>query len=163
MKDRDDEVLKLLRQIFERLESIEGILELIRQDLKDLRKIIRSTEELRVGRRSRDKERYSLKDVIDKMIYLETKDIKAKELLRRLINKGELITLRDDVLNLEVVTTPKVIRNIIKKLPVQVSEVDKILSEREYQLLKVLNRLGYVLIKDNQYVATDLVKELIEK
>lgn len=158
MEGRDSEIVKLLRQVIKRLDAIEGVLDLIREDLQELKSSISKRKSERKVRT-----RVYLRDYIDRMIYLETKDIKAKELVRRLVSRKELIMLRDDVLNVEIVTTPKVVKNIINKLPIQANEVDKVLNEREYHLLKVLNRLGYVLIRDNQYVATDLVKELIEK
>jgi hypothetical protein len=77
-----------------------------------------------------------------------------------LIANGRLVLLRDETANREVVTTKEVVRNLLSKLPISVNDIDK-LSDREYELLLILNRLGYVLLRDNKYVVTEAAKEFI--
>ncbi len=143
-----------LEDIIKRLEKIE----------KTLQEVVNKIETSRTRTWSRTGGYGStLLDMVRDQVYLETNKIRAKKTLKRLIDEGKLILLRDDMLNLEVVTTPENVRKIISKLPLPVEEADKVLSEREYELLKILNRLGYVLIRDNVYVKTELADELIGK
>lgn len=160
-----NELFKLLKLLYKKIEEIEVSIEEMKEEIQNLKKgvekILKSQVSVKTSGKSITKSK--LVDYIKDKVYLETREIKAKQLLKKLINNGELILLRDDVLNLEVVTAPDVIKRIIEKLPVQVDKVDEVFNEREYQLLKILNRLGYVLVKDGQYVKTDLVKELIAR
>ena len=158
MSSRVDECIRLLKEVLERLESIEGELDLIREEIKELRgqglrgrqTILR--EEAQEGR--------GLIKAINDNLFLDTKDIVAKRALKRLIDSGRVILLRDETANREVVTTKEVVRNLLSKLPISINEIDK-LSDREYELLLILNRLGYVLLRDNKYVATEAAKEFI--
>jgi hypothetical protein len=158
MSSRVDECIRLLKEVLERLESIEGELDLIREEIKELRgqglkgrqAILR--EETQEGR--------GLIKAINDNLFLDTKDIVAKRALKRLIDSGRVILLRDETANREVVTTKEVVRNLLSKLPISINEIDK-LSDREYELLLILNRLGYVLLRDNKYVATEAAKEFI--
>jgi len=93
-------------------------------------------------------------------LFLDTRDVMAKRLLKRLIDNGKVVLLRDESANREVVTTKEVIRNLLGKLPISINEIDK-LSDREYELLLILNRLGYVLLRDNKYVVSEASKEFI--
>lgn len=158
MSSRVDECIRLLKEVLERLESIEGELDLIREEIKELRgqglkgrqAILR--EDAQEGR--------GLIKAINDNLFLDTKDIVAKRALKRLIDSGRVILLRDETANREVVTTKEVVRNLLSKLPISINEIDK-LSDREYELLLILNRLGYVLLRDNKYVATEAAKEFI--
>ncbi|WP_243675153.1 hypothetical protein [Vulcanisaeta distributa] len=74
--------------------------------------------------------------------------------------RGKVVLLRDETANREVATTKEIIRKLLSKLPISVNEIDK-LSDREYELLTILNRLGYVLLRDNKYVVSEAAKEFI--
>nr|KJR72558.1 MAG: hypothetical protein TU36_01320 [Vulcanisaeta sp. AZ3] len=155
MNSSYDECIRLLREVLERLEAIEGELDMIREEIK----------ELQSGGRERTisgtfQEGRGLIKAISDNLFLDTKDIVAKGLLRRLIANGRLVLLRDETANREVVTTKEVVRNLLSKLPISVNDIDK-LSDREYELLLILNRLGYVLLRDNKYVVTEAAKEFI--
>ncbi|MFB6490855.1 MAG: hypothetical protein TU35_006380 [Thermoproteus sp. AZ2] len=90
--------------------------------------------------------------------FMDINEIKSKTALRKLLERGAVVALRDEGANREVVTTKEVILELLNKLPLPVDEVEK-LDEREYELLEILNRLGYVIKKDNKYMATDLAQE----
>ncbi len=149
----EDEIIKLLREILERLEAIEGMLDLIREELKELRE---KGPAIRRGKSGGD----GLLRVLNERLFLDTREITSRKALQRLLEEGKAILLRDEGANREIVTTKEAIRRIIEKLPLPIEEAAK-LDDREYELLVTLNRLGYVLLKDNKYVPTEAVKELI--
>jgi len=152
--DECAEIKRMLKELLERVAVIEGMVEMVKEDLEELKK----------GRTRGRKEGLSkgLVQVVEDRIYLPTSEVKSKRLLMRLIERGDLILLRDDVANVEVVTAPSIVRRIVERLPINLSDVDKAFSEREYELLGLLNRLGYVLIRDGKYVPTNLINELVE-
>jgi hypothetical protein len=157
MSSQYNECIRLLKEVLERLESIEGELDLIKEEIGELRsqgrsKAIISHESSQGGR--------GLIKAISDNLFLDTRDVMAKRLLKRLIDNGKIVLLRDESANREVVTTKEVIRNLLGKLPISINEIDK-LSDREYELLLILNRLGYVLLRDNKYVVSEASKEFI--
>ncbi len=157
MSSQYNECIRLLKEVLERLESIEGELDLIKEEIRELRsqgrsKAVAYHESPQGGR--------GLIKAISDNLFLDTRDVMAKRLLKRLIDNGKVVLLRDESANREVVTTKEVIRNLLGKLPISINEIDK-LSDREYELLLILNRLGYVLLRDNKYVVSEASKEFI--
>ncbi|MFP3297157.1 MAG: hypothetical protein RXN78_06170 [Vulcanisaeta sp.] len=157
MSSQYNECIRLLKEVLERLESIEGELDLIKEEIGELRsqgrsKAVAYHESPQGGR--------GLIKAISDNLFLDTRDVMAKRLLKRLIDNGKIVILRDESANREVVTTKEVIRNLLGKLPISINEIDK-LSDREYELLLILNRLGYVLLRDNKYVVSEASKEFI--
>lgn len=157
MSSQYNECIRLLKEVLERLESIEGELDLIKEEIGELRsrgrsKAVAYHESPQGGR--------GLIKAISDNLFLDTRDVMAKRLLKRLIDNGKVVLLRDESANREVVTTKEVIRNLLGKLPISINEIDK-LSDREYELLLILNRLGYVLLRDNKYVVSEASKEFI--
>jgi hypothetical protein len=157
MSSQYNECIRLLKEVLERLESIEGELDLIKEEIGELRsqgrsKAVAYHESPQGGR--------GLIKAISDNLFLDTRDVMAKRLLKRLIDNGKIVLLRDESANREVVTTKEVIRNLLGKLPISINEIDK-LSDREYELLLILNRLGYVLLRDNKYVVSEASKEFI--
>lgn len=157
MSSQYNECIRLLKEVLERLESIEGELDLIKEEIGELRsqgrsKAVAYHESPQGGR--------GLIKAISDNLFLDTRDVMAKRLLKRLIDNGKVVLLRDESANREVVTTKEVVRNLLGKLPISINEIDK-LSDREYELLLILNRLGYVLLRDNKYVVSEASKEFI--
>jgi hypothetical protein len=157
MSSQYNECIRLLKEVLERLESIEGELDLIKEEIGELRsqgrsKAVAYHESPQGGR--------GLIKAISDNLFLDTRDVMAKRLLKRLIDNGKVVLLRDESANREVVTTKEIIRNLLGKLPISINEIDK-LSDREYELLLILNRLGYVLLRDNKYVVSEASKEFI--
>jgi hypothetical protein len=157
MSSQYNECIRLLKEVLERLESIEGELDLIKEEIGELRsqgrsKAVAYHESPQGGR--------GLIKAISDNLFLDTRYVMAKRLLKRLIDNGKVVLLRDESANREVVTTKEVIRNLLGKLPISINEIDK-LSDREYELLLILNRLGYVLLRDNKYVVSEASKEFI--
>ena len=147
----------MLKEVLERLEAIEGELDLVKEELRELRS--QEAPQSRQQQRSQQLGGGLLK-AIDNNLFLDTRDVMAKRLLKRLIDEGKVVLLRDETANREVVTTKEIIRKLLSKLPISINEIDK-LSDKEYELLTILNRLGYVLLKDNKYVASEAAKEFI--
>ncbi len=157
MSSSYSECIKLLREILERLETIEGELELVRDELRELRgQGIKQRSSLTGMQQFGG----GLLRLINESLFLDTKDVLSKRLLKRLIDGGRVVLLRDESANREVVTTKEIIRRLLSKLPISINEINK-LSDREYELLTILNRLGYVLLRDNKYVISDAAKEFI--
>ena len=157
MSSSCNECVRLLKEVLERLASIEGELDLVREEIRELRG--RGVGESRSLPETRQVGGGLLR-AIDENLFLETRDVLSKRLLKRLIDNGRVILLRDETANREIATTKEIIRRLLSKLPISINEIDK-LSDREYELLTILNRLGYVLLKDNKYVASDAAKEFI--
>ncbi len=147
----------MIREVLERLEAIEGELDLIKEELRELH----GRDTAQVQARSQQLGGGLLK-AISNNLFLDTRDVMAKRLLKRLIDEGgKVVVLRDEAANREVVTTKEIIRKLLSKLPISINDIDK-LSDREYELLTILNRLGgYVLLRDNKYVISETAKEFI--
>ncbi|WP_054857057.1 hypothetical protein [Vulcanisaeta sp. JCM 16159] len=157
MSSQYGECIKLLREVLERLEAIEGELDLIKEELRELRG--QGITQPRQQSRSQQLGGGLLK-AINNNLFLDTRDVMAKRLLKRLLDEGKVVLLRDETTNREVTTTKEIIRKLLSKLPISINEIDK-LSDREYELLTILNRLGYVLLRDNKYVVSEAAKEFI--
>ncbi len=142
---------EILREILSRLDVIEGEIEVLRGKLDEIRELLEVRERRRVKKEVR-KYYEDLVQYIEDRVYVFPSEIKAKKKLQRLIEEGVLVHLRDEGLNVEVITTKKVIERILAKLPLKVTDVDKVLTEREQQLFVLLNRLGYILKKGDIYV-----------
>lgn len=157
MSSSYSECVRLLREVLERLETIEGELELVRDELRELR-----GQGVKQWTSSTGTQQFGggLLRLINENLFLDTKDVLSKRLLKRLIDGGRVVLLRDESTNREVVTTKEIIRRLLSKLPISINEINK-LSDREYELLTILNRLGYVLLRDNKYVISDSAKEFI--
>ncbi|BDR92063.1 hypothetical protein [Vulcanisaeta souniana] len=157
MSSTYSECIRLLREVLERLESIEGELDLVKDELRELREQGIKQQSSSTGTQQFGS---GLLRLINESLFLDTKDVLSKRLLKRLIDSGRVILLRDESANREVVTTKEIIRRLLSKLPISINEINK-LSDREYELLTMLNRLGYVLLRDNKYVISDTAKEFI--
>ncbi len=151
----EDECAKRLKELEERLEALEGLVNLALEELGDIRSLLEQRGE--VARR-REEGTHPLLRTIEDNKFLDTKEIRSKNALRKLLEEGVVVLLRDEGANREIVTTKKVVSNLLDRLPLDVEEAQR-LEEREYQLLEILNRLGYVIKKDNKYVATPLAEE----
>ena len=145
--------MKKLEELEQRLDVIEGMLNIV-------------IEELRLLRRSKGSRTYGagegerLLRYIREKLFMDVEEVYSRSHLRRLVERGMAILLRDDAANREFLTTRESIRRLYEKLPLSISSIDS-LNEREYQLLLILNRLGYVILKDNEYVPTELIRELL--
>ncbi|MEL9991122.1 MAG: hypothetical protein QXP98_09000 [Thermoproteus sp.] len=153
----DEECLKRLKELEERLEALEGLVNLALEELRDLRSLLEQKEVAGPERRKSEGTHPLLRAIEDRL-FLDTKEIRSKNALRRLVEQGVAILLRDEAANREVVTTKKIVLDLLNKLPLDVDKAES-LGEREYELLEILNRLGYVIKKDNKYVATELADE----
>ncbi|MGC9152332.1 MAG: hypothetical protein ACP5GY_01190 [Vulcanisaeta sp.] len=158
MSSSYSECIRLLKEILERLEAIEGEIDLIKEEIREIRgqeygraRVVNTEAMPRGG---------SLIKMINDNLFLDTKDVIAKRLLKRLIDSGRVVLLRDETANREVVTTKDIIRRLLSKLPISINEIEK-LNDREYELLTILNRLGYVLLRDNKYVVSESAREFI--
>lgn len=157
---REDECAEAIRELKERVEALEGLLNLVLEELRDVRGLLERgpAEGARSGAGRGQPRRHPLLQLIEEKKYIEADEVRSKTALRKLMERGVVVGLRDEGANREVITTKEVIRDLLNKLPLAVDDVDK-LDEREYELLELLNRLGYVIKKDNKYIATDLARE----
>ena len=113
MSSQYNECIRLLKEVLERLESIEGELDLIKEEIGELRsqgrsKAVAYHESPQGGR--------GLIKAISDNLFLDTRDVMAKRLLKRLIDNGKVVLLRDESANREVVTTKEVIKNLLADL-----------------------------------------------
>ncbi len=148
-----DYLVKKLEELEQRLDVIEGMLNVIMEELRQLKRSGGAFKQRRV-------EKGNLLRYVRERLFVDVNEVYSKALLRKLVESGAVILLRDEASNREILTTRDSVRKLYEKLPLQVSSVEN-LDEREYQLLIILNRLGYVILKDNTYVPTDLIKELL--
>jgi len=154
-----------LEELKSKVEELAMKIEELSEKIEKIEKTIAKTSKVRtaVGRAQLEAEMREILELIRKNLFVETKSIVNKKALRMLIESGKVVVLRDEMLNLEIVTTPSIVRKILLRLPKSVDEVVKEFTDREYELLKILNRLGYVLISDNKYVVSDLAKEFLQR
>lgn len=110
MSSQCSECIKLLREVLERLEAIEGELDLIKEELRELRgrEITQPQQQLRSQQLGG-----GLLKAISNNLFLDTRDVMAKRLLKRLIDEGKVVLLRDETANREVVTTKEIIRSYL--------------------------------------------------
>ncbi|MFN7105664.1 MAG: hypothetical protein ACK4M3_03670, partial [Pyrobaculum sp.] len=90
--------------------------------------------------------------------FIPLSEVKSRQALRQAMERGLVVVLRDEGANREVVVLKEAARRLLDKLPLTLQEAER-LDERSYELLQLLNRLGYVLLKGSQYVKTDLAEE----
>jgi len=145
---REEECQKAIRELALRLDEIEVLLNSLLEEIR----------ELRGGRRAYEKS--SLLDAIRRNKFLYVHEVKSRNSLRKLVERGLALVLRDEGANQEIVTTRDIVKSVLDRLPMSISDVEK-LDEREYELLKFLNRLGYVIVKDGQYKPTPLAEEFL--
>ena len=102
---------EILREILSRLDVIEGEIEVLRGKLDEIRELLEVRERRRVKKEVR-KYYEDLVQYIEDRVYVFPSEIKAKKKLQRLIEEGVLVHLRDEGLNVEVITTKKVIERL---------------------------------------------------
>jgi hypothetical protein len=90
--------------------------------------------------------------------FMPLTEIKSRQALRQAMERGLVLILRDEGANREVVVLKEAARQLLDKLPMSLKDAEK-LPEHDYELLQILNRLGYVLLKGGTYVKTDLAEE----
>jgi len=151
----EDECARMLKELEERVEALEGLVNLALEELRDIRSLL---EQRGGAARARDEGGHPLLRAIEERKFLDTKEIRSKNALRALLERGVVVLLRDEGANREVATTKKIVSDLLSRLPLDVEKAES-LGEREYELLEILNRLGYVIKKDNKYVATQLAEE----
>ncbi len=168
------EVLKYVRKIYStlqkelddvkaKLDEICSRLDEISARITKLEREIAKVSKTRKHTSTREENAREILESIKRNLFVETKSILNKRALKELIDSGKVILLRDEVLNLEIATTPEIVRRILAKLPKDADKVAREFSEREYELLRILNRLGYVLIRDNRYVVSELAREFLSE
>ena len=137
------------KKILERLDEIEILLNTVLEELRELKK--RKPE-------ARQAPKSSLIEILRERKFMPLSEVKSKPALRQALERGLVLVLRDEGANKELVVLKEAARDLLDKLPMSVKDAEK-LSERDYELLQVLNRLGYVLLKGGQYIKTDLAEE----
>lgn len=134
------------RKILERLDELEIVLNTLLEEVRELKK------------GTPKKMPQSFIEILKTRKYISLSEIKSRQALRQAMERGLVTILRDEGANREIVIFKEAARQLLDKLPMTSQQVEK-LDERSYELLQILNRLGYVLIKGNQYVKTDLAEE----
>jgi len=139
-----DEVKKIL----ERLDEIEILLNTLLEEVRELKR----------GTSAREERPRAFIEVLREKKLLPLSEVKSRQALRQALEKGLVVVLRDEGANREVVVLKEAARKLLDKLPMSTKDVEK-LDERDYELLQLLNRLGYVLQKGGQYIKTELAEE----
>jgi hypothetical protein len=136
------------KRILERLDELEILLNTILEEVRELKKT-----------RPQQKEGpKSFIEVLRDRRFMPLTEIKSRQALRQAMERGLVLILRDEGANREVVVLKEAARQLLDKLPMSLKDAEK-LPERDYELLQMLNRLGYVLLKGGTYVKTDLAEE----
>jgi hypothetical protein len=136
------------KRILERLDELEILLNTILEEVRELKKT-----------RPQQKEGpKSFIEVLRDKRFMPLTEIKSRQALRQAMERGLVLILRDEGANREVVVLKEAARQLLDKLPMSLKDAEK-LPERDYELLQILNRLGYVLLKGGTYVKTDLAEE----
>jgi hypothetical protein len=136
------------KRILERLDELEILLNTILEEVRELKKT-----------RPQQKEGpKSFIEVLRDKRFMPLTEIKSRQALRQAMERGLVLILRDEGANREVVVLKEAARQLLDKLPMSLKDAEK-LPERDYELLQMLNRLGYVLLKGGTYVKTDLAEE----
>ncbi|MFZ8810944.1 MAG: hypothetical protein ACO2PN_22900 [Pyrobaculum sp.] len=136
------------KRILERLDELEILLNTILEEVRELKKTRPQPKE---GPKS-------FIEVLRDRRFMPLTDIKSRQALRQAMERGLVLVMRDEGANRDVVVLKEAARQLLDKLPMSVEDAEK-LSERDYELLQILNRLGYVLLKGGQYIKTDLAEE----
>ncbi|MEM1932143.1 MAG: hypothetical protein QW049_01920 [Pyrobaculum sp.] len=135
-----------VRQVLEKLDEIEILLNTVLEELRELKR----------GRF--EKQRGSFIDFLRERRYISITEIKSRQVLRQALEKGLVVVLKDEAANREIVVLKEVVRKLLERLPISIDDAER-LEPREYELLQILNRLGYVLQKGGQYIKTELAEE----
>ena len=136
------------KRILERLDELEILLNTILEEVRELKKT-----------RPQQKEGpKSFIEVLRDRRFIPLTEIKSRQALRQAMERGLVLILRDEGANREVVVLKEAARQLLDKLPMSLKDAEK-LPERDYELLQILNRLGYVLLKGGTYVKTELAEE----
>ncbi|MEM0468669.1 MAG: hypothetical protein QXT27_05680 [Pyrobaculum sp.] len=135
-----------IRQVLEKLDEIEILLNTVLEELRELKR----------GRF--EKQRGSFVDFLRERRYISITEIKSRQILRQALEKGLVVVLKDEAANREIVVLKEVVRKLLERLPISIDDAER-LEPREYELLQILNRLGYVLQKGGQYIKTELAEE----
>ncbi len=136
------------KRILERLDELEILLNTILEEVRELKK---TRPQQREGPKS-------FIEVLRDKRFMPLTEIKSRQALRQAMERGLVLILRDEGANREVVVLKEAARQLLDKLPMSLKDAEK-LPERDYELLQMLNRLGYVLLKGGTYVKTDLAEE----
>lgn len=136
-----------LAKILEKLDEIEILLNTVLEELRELK---RGRAERRVGS--------SFIEVLRDRRFIPLAEVRSKQVLRQALDRGVVVILRDEGANREVVVLKEAARNLLERLPMSVADAER-LDPRDYELLQILNRLGYVLLRGGQYIKTELAEE----
>jgi hypothetical protein len=136
------------KRILERLDELEILLNTILEEVRELKKTRPQPKE---GPKS-------FIEVLRDKRFMPLTEIKSRQALRQAMERGLVLILRDEGANREVVVLKEAARQLLDKLPMSLKDAER-LPERDYELLQMLNRLGYVLLKGGTYVKTDLAEE----
>ncbi|ACB39635.1 hypothetical protein [Pyrobaculum neutrophilum] len=134
------------KKILERLDEIEIL----------IRNLLEEVRELKRGRAVQAPR--GLVEVLREKKFMPVSEVKSRQALREAMERGLVLVLRDEGANRDVVVLKEAARALLDKLPISVKDSEK-LPSRDYELLQILNRLGYVLLKGGQYIKTDLAEE----
>jgi len=137
-----------IKRVLERIDELEILLNTILEELRELKK---SKPPPKEGPRS-------FIEILRDKKFMPLTDIKSRQALRQAMERGLVLVLHDEGANREVVILKEAARQLLDKLPMSIKEAER-LPEREYELLQILNRLGYVLLKGGQYIKTELAEE----
>jgi hypothetical protein len=137
-----------LKKVLDRLDEIEILLNTILEEIREIKKA-------KPQPRGAPK---SFIEILRDRKFLPLTEVKSRQALRQAMERGLVLILRDEGANREVVVLKEAARQLLDKLPMSLKDAEK-LPERDYELLQMLNRLGYVLLKGGTYVKTDLAEE----
>ncbi|MCC6020436.1 MAG: hypothetical protein LM577_03605 [Thermoproteaceae archaeon] len=145
-----EELKRAVERVLERIDEMEVLLNAILDELRELRSGARAE----AGARAPG----SLIGELREKLFLPVSEVRSKGALKRALERGLLVVLRDEGANREVAVLKEAARRLLSRLPMSAEDAER-LSEREYELLQILNRLGYVLLRGGQYVKTSLAEE----
>jgi hypothetical protein len=137
-----------VKKVLDRLDEIEILLNTILEEVREIKKAKPQPREAPK----------SFIEILRDRKFLPLTEVKSRQALRQAMERGLVLILRDEGANREVVVLKEAARQLLDKLPMSLKDAEK-LPERDYELLQILNRLGYVLLKGGTYVKTDLAEE----
>jgi hypothetical protein len=137
-----------VKKVLDRLDEIEILLNTILEEVREIKKAKPQPREAPK----------SFIEILRDRKFLPLTEVKSRQALRQAMERGLVLILRDEGANREVVVLKEAARQLLDKLPMSLKDAEK-LPERDYELLQMLNRLGYVLLKGGTYVKTDLAEE----
>ncbi|MEZ0319045.1 MAG: hypothetical protein ABWK05_03500 [Pyrobaculum sp.] len=138
------------RRVLERLDEIEILLNTILEELRELKR-----GQPKVEKESAPK---SFLEVLRERRLMPLSEVRSRQALRQALERGFAVVLRDEGANRDVVVLKEAVRRLLDKLPLSLQDAER-LDQRDYELLQLLNRLGYVLLKGGQYIKTELAEE----